>query len=285
MEIIDAQFHLNRFGTVALALAAMDAAGISAVLIDEEAPELSAGWRYLPGIELVGGAIRSVYPMSEQAVAVHPHRFAYLGCVDRLDPEWERIMGEMRRVPNRLCIRVQPRADNGEADAFESGAYEPFFAAAQRHGVPAFVLLQGRTHQLARYAEKFPDQTFIIDHCGVAAPGPEVSGEARFGGLYQATKLAKYPNVALKWCHGPRFSEQRYPWHDLMAHFVRVVEAFGPERVVWAADHSQSRGQYSWAEAAFFIRDAIELSASDKQWILSGALRKLLRWPKTDASS
>jgi predicted TIM-barrel fold metal-dependent hydrolase len=281
MEIVDAQVHFNLLGLEA-GLAAMDAVGVSAILYDEFWG-FDAKSRILPGYELPNGAFRYVFPLAEQAALRYPERFAYLVRFDRDDPDLDSLISTVQTMPGRRALRVVPWTEEGFAQ-FEQGADEPIFAAAQKYQVPIFVLLPGRTHLLLPYLRKFPDVKVIIDHCGVKIPIGTVPAD-RFAGFEQVVSLAQYPNVALKWCHAPRLSAEAYPYPDLMPALLKVVEAFGPERVMWASDHSQSKNHHSWAESLYYIRDSSELSASDKEWILGRSVRTILNWPKpSDAS-
>src|SRR4029078_4591572 len=92
VEIVDAQLHLNLLGADA-ALAAMDALGIAAVLVDEY-------WGPDRFGHDVDGVFRRLYPASELAVSLHPDRFAYLVPHAADDPELEQLIRE-----HRICAR------------------------------------------------------------------------------------------------------------------------------------------------------------------------------------
>jgi predicted TIM-barrel fold metal-dependent hydrolase len=74
-------------------------------------------------------------------------------------------------------------------------------------------------------------------------------------------------------------SQEAYPFRDVMPHLRRAIDAFGPQRVVWASDHTQSQAHHSWAQALYYILDSDALSDSEKEWILGRSVRELLRWP------
>jgi L-fuconolactonase len=275
MDIVDAQVHFNLLGDLEAGMAAMDAVGVKALLYDEF-------WgfddksRILPGYELPGGAFRYTFPLAEAAALKHPDRFGYMVRFDRDDPELDYLIGTVKTMPQRLALRVVPWTPEG-FEQFGQGADEPIFAAAQKYNVPIFVLIPGRTHLLEPYLKKFPDVQVIIDHCGVPM-SIEAAPDDVFNGFEQVISMAKYPNVALKWCHAPRLSSKPYPYPDLLQVLVKVVEAFGPQRVMWASDHSQSKLHHSWAESLFYIRDTQEFSESDKEWILGRSVRTILNW-------
>ena len=276
MDIVDAQVHFNRFGALESGLAVMDAVGVNALLYDEYW-EFDARSRILPGYELPNGAFRHVFPLAVAAVLLHPERFAYLVRFDRRDPDLDTLISTIRTMPQRKALRVVPWTPEGFAQ-FGEGADDAVFAAAQRHGVPVFVLLPGRTRLLHRYLRKFPDVQVIVDHCGVELQLGRLHDDA-LSGFAEVLALAQYPNVSLKWTHAPRLSDRPYPYPDVLAMLLRVVEAFGKERVMWGSDATQTTGHHSWAESLYYIRDTEQLSKDEKHWILGGSLRNALEWP------
>ncbi len=277
MDIVDAQVHFNLLGGLEAGVAAMDAVGVKALLYDEFWG-FDAQSRILPGFELSREVFRYTFPLAEAAALKYPDRFGYLIRVDRKDPELDYLVSTVKSFPQRLALRVVPWTPEG-FEQFGQGADEQIFAAAQKNNVPIFVLLPGRTNLLVPYLKKFPDVQVIIDHCGVTIPMDSPRANP-FEGFEQVLSLAQYPQVALKWCHAPRLSSKPYPYPDLMPVLLKVVEAFGPQRVMWASDHSQSKKHHSWAESLYYIRDSVELSTSDKEWILGRSVRTILNWPQ-----
>jgi predicted TIM-barrel fold metal-dependent hydrolase len=288
MDIVDAQVHLNRLGSdwehtphpliVDYAVATMDALGLSAILIDEW-----AGWDnpvtkrgHLPGRMLPNGAVRGEHPFSETAMQLHPDRFAYVARIDPLDPDLETLMAHVRKKPGSLCLRIVPVPEAGELDLYSSGGFDAMFASAERHQVPIFAWFPGRAHMLIPTLEKFPNLQLILDHCGVSRSEPHVVDQ-----LDAVLALSKYPNLALKWCHAPsQMSREAYPFSDVLPHLRRAIDAFGPRRVMWASDHTQSKTHHSWAQALFYILDSDQLTDDEKAWILGRSVRTLLRWPQ-----
>ena len=79
--------------------------------------------------------------------------------------------------------------------------------------------------------------------------------------------LARYPNLALKWCHAPsHLSNAAYPFRDVLPHLRRAIEAFGPERIMWASDHTQSKTHHSWAQALYYLLKFDSLADREKKW-------------------
>ena len=250
------------------------------------------------GPVLPNGAIRGEFPFSERAVALHPDRFGYLVRIDRLDPELDRLMSELRARPGALCIRIVPVPNIGEVEAFERGEFEPLLAAAAEHQVPVFAWFPGRGHLLVPYLRKYPTLQIILDHCGVGV-GPPLVGELpptlqtslaptleeRVRQLERVIDLAQYPNLALKWCHAPGYlSAEPYPHRDMLPLLRKVIDAFGVERVMWASDYTQSRNEtgYSWAHTLHYLLESDQLTDNEKEWLLGKSVRQVLRWPRAN---
>ncbi|GGC37063.1 hypothetical protein GCM10011371_25600 [Novosphingobium marinum] len=287
MEIVDSQIHFGP-GGIDETLSAMDALGISAVLADEFWGLETWG----PGYRLPGGAYRVTAPTAELANWLYPDRFSYVLRVDRLDPEVLSIVRMARDAPGLRAIRMLPGLTAEELGAFESGGYDPIFAEAERLGLPCFIFIPGQARLVGPYLERFPQLRLVVDHCGMpmeegisfldaqtpdeadAADGPDLSC------FEDVLNLARWPNVALKWSHGPgMFRVRDYPFDALWPHLRRAIEAFGADRIMWASDNGGNQTGESWAEMLFCLLDCPDFTDEEKAWLLGGTVRKVLNWP------
>jgi L-fuconolactonase len=305
MEVVDAQVHVNRLvadwqtaepdGVLQAAISAMDAVGVDSVLL-AESWGYDAHMRPARSQLLPNGAVREEFPFSRRAVTRFPNRFGYLVRIDARDPEMERLVSETHLQPGALCMRVIPRPDTGDLDRFAAGEFEPLFAAAERYTVPVFIALHKRPELLVSYLRKFPNLWVILDHCGVGV-APPASGmiapelarlvtptlAERLVELEHVIELARHPNLALKWCHAPaRLSAEAYPYRDVVERLLRVVAAFGVERVMWASDYTESRNEQTWAQSLHYLRYSDLLTDVQKEWLLGRSVRHVLSWPKID---
>ena len=267
VEIIDAQVHLNHVGFEAC-VGAMDAVGIDAAIIDVFPPS---------GHRLPNGALRCDYASAEDAVRRTPARFAYVARLDPADPELARLMAEVRARPGCVGIRVDqpPRAE------FAEGGYAAFFGLAERHRLPTWIVLPGRLHELAPYAEAFPDLPFVVDHAGMPENWNRIDPQ-RFAPLDALLGLARFPNVAVKWGHMTRMSARPFPYDDVLAQLRRAVDAFGAPRIMWESDWTQCMGHETLAEMLFSIRLSPLFSDEEKSHLLGRTARTVMRWDRPD---
>ena len=59
--------------------------------------------------------------------------------------------------------------------------------------------------------------------------------------------------------------------------FLRALDAYSPERVMWASDVTEE--QTSWHDLLAFVTHHPTLSDGDKQKVLGATARSVLRWP------
>jgi L-fuconolactonase len=297
LDVVDTQVHVfNHLATpgrpldLAAALSAMDALGITSVIIDEFwSPD--ADGNTLPGHAVPGGRFRPTSPGAELASILHPDRFSIMLRVNHDDPALDTVLNAYAAKPGARAIRLDARTP-GQIAALRSGGFRSAFQAAQRLGLVVCVLSYGQAPQFVPYLEEFHDVTVILDHCGLVGIDPPEVLRSREEGVPEPPppctfedllELAgRHPNLALKWVHGPRvFADPTYPFDSVTAQLARAVKAFGRERVTWGSDTTAvAPGFYTWAQALFYVRHATTLSAEDKEWVLGKSARALYGWPR-----
>jgi L-fuconolactonase len=288
VEIIDAQIHepqLDRpweFGEESvhalgceLAREAMDSVGVDIALINASDEFLKL------------------------ALARYPDRFAACGRLDHGDPALAEKVAAYRDRPGWLAVRTRiiTWQNVQTAPDFESGAIEPLFAAAEKHGLPVFCFASGHAGRLASVAQAHPDLLLIVDHVGLPQTPMKVAPNP-WEKLAEVNSLARYPNVAIKFSGGHMLSHEPYPHRDAWKHLLTMVEAFGPDRLMWGSDVTRTRmtpgttdrglredWATTYADSVGFVHNTDELAAGDKEKILGGTIRRLLRWPRPSPGS
>jgi predicted TIM-barrel fold metal-dependent hydrolase len=295
MKIIDGQLHANQIGprwqeadleaTLDATVVAMDAVGVHGAVLDEFTG-LDDRFHMLPGSYHANGAWRPERPFSELAVARYPDRFVWLSRVDHKDPALEEMVAGLRRKPGCVGIRVHAEYDGNtwRDPEFEQGGYSRLFAACEAEQVPVFIMVTPRAETLEPYLRKFPDLTFVIDHIGIAWPAADTAPTERYARLDKIRRLAEYGNLHLKWSHVERLAAEPYPYPDLVPHFRKVVDAYGPERILWASDFTQavkpglSPHPAPYSHSLHYLLDSSAFSAAEKEWMLGRTVRTVVNW-------
>ncbi len=284
MDIVDSQIHMGP-GRIAETLAAMDALGIRAVLIDEYWTGHNPGD---PGYHVPVEAFRPVQPTAELAALMHPQRFSYLVRLDRRDREVGQVIRMARDAPHARALRVTPGMTAAESTAFGAGAYDAICAQACDAGLPLFVFVPGSVQAIAQYARRYPGLRIIIDHCGLLSNlmrnaigiTGTVSHSLQLTAYEEVLALAQFPNVALKWAHAPAmFEKASWPGEALWPILRRTLDRFGRERVMWASDVTMNQTGESWAQLLFAMMSNTDLSVAERDALLGTTARAWLRWP------
>lgn len=214
---------------------------------------------------------------SLEAYDLDPNRFRIVGLVDATSEDVEDRLAEWAANPAAVGIRLNLWADDAVARHF-GGADDRILAAAQANGLCVCVNSPGRFNVFERIATRFDELQLVIDHLGlfdVAMLDPAYADT--FAGIDGLFSLARFPNIAVKVTSVPLLSRAPYPHTDAWPHLHRVIEAFGPERLLWGTDAFIF--DHSYGEALAFLRDSDEIEPADKELILGGALRRVMRRP------
>ena len=292
MRIIDAQIHdvgpwsdwtRERPGVqhrimMELAIAYLDAVGVHGLILFPGGDDIFASF----------------------AAAALPDRFAFVPHITPNEPEIDAAVraAKDRHGKGLLGLRaiIGWPLDGSEMRRFEAGAWDPVFAACERHQVPLFLFITGWLTQAANVAARFPNLTLIVDHLGLRQPPLDDAEDPPFKSLPQLLELAKFPKVYVKLCGLPSLSREQYPYKDTAPHLRAIVDAFGADRLMWASDATRFagrigigrfqnprtvapyQGKHTYADSMHYVRDSDVLSPAEKELILGGTVREVLHW-------
>ncbi len=213
----------------------------------------------------------------------HPRRLAVMGLIDPAAPDAPERVARWIAQPGMLGIRTHVHARLRALWGADDAA-DPFWAACERHDVPVAVFSTGAKDYVKRIARRHPELRLVVDHMGlpVAEALFKAQGDAveslDHPEIEQMLALARYPRVAVKVSAKPPFDRSA-----LGVELVRrVYEAYGPRRMFWGTDYTQSLrvGYESYDEQIDVIRErAGFLNDDDREWILGRAIAEFLGWP------
>lgn len=124
-----------------------------------------------------------------------------------------------------------------------------------------------------RACEKFPDTPVVIDH--LARIG--VDGTIRPADVEYLCRLARHRQTHIKVSAFYALGKKKAPYLDLGPLIRRLLDAFGPERLMWATDCPyQVQGGHTYADSIALVHDRLDfLSRGDKEWLLRKTAEKL----------
>ncbi len=117
-----------------------------------------------------------------------------------------------------------------------------------------------------RMCRKFPDTPVVIDH--FARIGAD--GRIRKEHVDNLCALARHKKVCVKASAFYALGKKKAPYLDLGPMIHRVLDAFGPERLMWASDGPfQVMNGHAYRESIDLIGKRLDfLSAGDRDWLL-----------------
>ena len=307
MRVIDAQLHEP---TIRLDWSASDAATRRRLLTEVE----------LATMDAVGVDCAVLYPVdlewAAEVVAEHRERFAVVPAfapggvltgftptggnsgIDPLAPDVGDQIEALAARPGWVGLRLMDVRTLPPPAAGQSpyALFDRALRACQTLRVPVFMSTAGALQAPAELTRRHPDLTLVVDHLGIRQPPSFPRDEPPFATLPDLLALAGQPNVAVKLSGAPTLSEQDYPYPDLWPHLRRIVDAFGPDRIMWGSDISRITGQigfdvtfpaagdrypgkHTYAQAAGYLRDCADLTPSEKRWLFGATAQKILGWP------
>ncbi|PSQ11106.1 amidohydrolase [Halobacteriales archaeon QS_7_68_65] len=206
---------------------------------------------------------------TEAAIEAHPDRLYGVGLMEFFPDDPETAVESLRRVAatdRMLGVRMHaslayeaiPTDLDRHGDWFLDDRLEPVFDAAAEEGTTMFVF--PKAQQLADVAtlvETHSGVAFVVDH--MAWPdGTTTPDEPPWTDF---AVLAECDNVAVKVSSLPRSSSERWPYRNLWGYVRKLLEWFGPERLMvgsdypWMDDWATYEACLSWVEEAEFLSD------------------------------
>ena len=119
---------------------------------------------------------------------------------------------------------------------------------------------------LEAMCRKHPKTPVVIDH--FARIG--IDGQIRTRDLENLCGLARHKSVRVKLSAYYALGRKKAPYLDLAPMIRRLLDAFGPERLMWASDSPfQVLGGHRYRDSIALIRERLDfLTAADREWLL-----------------
>ncbi|MCA9194843.1 MAG: amidohydrolase [Planctomycetales bacterium] len=126
---------------------------------------------------------------------------------------------------------------------------------------------------IAMLCQSFPKTKVVVDHFARIGIGGSIEPDR----LDELCGLARFPQVYVKTSAFYALGKKQPPYHDLLPMVKKLLDAFGPERLMWASDCPyQVQGMHTYqASIDLILKDSEFLSTSDKKWLLRDTAQKL----------
>lgn len=201
------------------------------------------------------------------AVKRHPKRFRVVGMVN------DRLPGpgvELKRLLKLgvTAFRITPFIHKDKQDQWldNPGMQEMWKTAAETRQAMCPLINADHLPGVDAMCERYPETPVVIDH--FARIG--VDGEMRDSDIAKLCKLARHKHTNVKLSAYYALGRKTPPYLELLPMIKKLLECFGPQRLMWASDCPyQIQGGNNYGASIALIRDRADfLSAEDRQWLL-----------------
>jgi predicted TIM-barrel fold metal-dependent hydrolase len=201
----------------------------------------------------------------------HRGVFSGVAVIDSDAPDPAREMRALKRRGVR-GFRIQP------GKALDTWLEKPGMAAMWECGAAENLAMcplinPDALPSLDRMCRRFPKTPLVIDH--FARIG--ASGEIRDADLDRLCRLADHQKVHVKISAFYALGRKRPPYVDLLPMVRRLLEAYGPDRLMWATDCPyQVQPGHTYRESLELIRDRLDgISEAGRRLLLGGTAARI----------
>ena len=198
-------------------------------------------------------------------IKAHPGVFSGVAVIDR---EAANPAAEMKRLKplgvRGFRIRPEDRPVDtwldgpGMAAMWKCGAEENM---AMCHLIPPEAL-----PSVDKMCRQHPETPVVIDHFGRIG----LDGQIRENDVKALCRLSQHKQVSVKISAYYALGNKQAPYLDLVPMIKRLLDAYGPERLMWASDCPfQVVGEHNYEASIALVRDKLDfISDTDREWLL-----------------
>ena len=193
-----------------------------------------------------------------------PDTFRVVGMVDDTQPHPD---VEMRRLlPLRVTGFRITSLIRGEKWLDGPGMAAMWKCAAETRQAMCCLINPADLPGVHRMCEHFPHTPVVIDH--FARIG--MDGQIHEDDLKQLCGLAKHKHTSVKISAYYALGQKKPPYLDLLPMIRRLLDTFGPQRLMWASDSPyQIVDGHNYHDSIALIRDRLDkISPADRDWLL-----------------
>jgi predicted TIM-barrel fold metal-dependent hydrolase len=253
--------HAGQTNTTEMAVLEMAEVGVDAALLSPNGVYGTDNSYELEGVAKFGSTFRVAGWIDWLADDVE----------DRLAADAERGMVGIR-IPE---LRERERHERREFDRVLA-------ACAKLDLVVGLMVFHPLPEQLLSMLERNEGVRFAIGHLGLGY-APPVLGELPaepFENLQPILELSRMPNVHVHVTGVPSFSRELFPFRDVWDPIARLVDAYGPDRLMWGSDYTRTAGLHSYWDGTHYLAEVPGLTPEDLTKIYGATLRRVYNWPK-----
>ena len=200
----------------------------------------------------------------------HAGVFSGVAVIDENDRPARTMQGLARQGVRGFRIRQGDRPGNGWLN---TKGMATMWKTGAKHGLAMCHLCQPDSFPaIGKMCQQYPETPVVIDHFGRLG----IDGTIPQQDLDHLCELGKHKNTHVKVSAFYALGKKKAPYTDLLPMTRRLLDSFGPERLMWASDGPfQVVGGHRYGPSIDLIKNADFLSDGDKTWLLRKTAEKV----------
>jgi len=213
------------------------------------------------------------YDNSYLCDSVKPN-WKWLRGVCTLDPDDARSAGLLGQFARKYGVSTLRSIPSPSRKTFDDASVRRLWKVVADEGmsVDIFLMRLEMVPSAVRLLKDFPRLTVGFDHCMDLKPGPLLAPS-----LDAVLKLSRFPHLYPKLDFIGTGTERKFPCEDLHKPCLKIIDAYGPERCVWASSFPNDlwTPKLTYAEHLRIFTEVLPLRSSARRQILGETARRL----------
>jgi len=201
----------------------------------------------------------------------HQGVFSGVAVIDRDDKPRETMLDLARRGVRGFRIRPLDRPADRWLDG--EGMAAMWKCGAERGLAMCPLIDPEHLPAVDRMCQRFPGTPVVVDHSARIG----VDGVVRESDLDNLCRLARHENAHVKISAYYALGKKQAPYLDLGPMIGRLVDVFGPKRLMWASDGPfQVMTGHTYKDSIELVRSRLDfLTDADREWLLRGTAERV----------
>jgi len=206
------------------------------------------------------------------SIRKHPGKFVGVAVIDQDGPRPDVEMRKLKGVGVR-GFRIYSKNQMPDKWLSADAMHAMWTCGAEENLAMCCLMDPNELPALDRMCRDFPETPVVIDHlCRIGVSGTVEPKDAK-----ALCDMARHKKVSVKVSAFYALGKKQAPYTDLGPFIKQVLDAYGPERLMWATDCPfQVAGGHNYKDSIELIKSKLDfLSAGDKDWLLRKTAEKV----------
>ena len=196
-------------------------------------------------------------------IAKYPGVFSGVAVIDNLSKNAADTMRQLKGAGVR-GFRIYPRNLPPDRWLDETGMQTMWQVGAKEQLAMCCLVNPDALASIDQMCNRHPETPLVVDH--FARIG--VDGNIRDEDVALLCRLSRHKNTFVKVSAFYALGKKQPPYDDLLPMTRRLLDAYGPERLMWASDCPFQVVDQPYAASIDLVRERMSLSAGDRDWLL-----------------